>query len=79
MTARAKPEACRGKIRYQTRADAKKARRRIYSARLPGRDGPLSAYLCDVCDYFHLGHLPQVVRRGEVSRDDYTGVRHVRD
>lgn len=36
-------------------------------------DGRLHAYRCDVDpSCFHLGHMPGVIKRGEVSRSEYT-------
>lgn len=69
---------CR-KWKFETRAEAKIARRGIYGRRTPGRDGPLSIYRCVECDFLHLGHLPAAVRAGEVDRDTYREGLHVRD
>lgn len=56
--------AC-SKIRYETRGKATKARRRI--------DRTLRAYLCASCGLWHLGHLPESIRRGERTRADIYG------
>lgn len=49
-----------GKLRYPSRKDARRA-----ASRIP-RDGRLAAYECD--GWWHLGHLPTVVRRGDLER-----------
>lgn len=53
------------KVRYFTRADARKARQQI------GGRG-LRPYVCPLCidRTWHLGHLPGTIRRGERSRSD---------
>lgn len=61
-----------GKRAWQARADAKAF------ARLLGRQGKpgMNAYRCTIeggCGLFHIGHLPGVVRSGEVGRSDYYG------
>lgn len=55
MTARRySPESqCRGKVRYETKAEAKEATRR--TERTLGR---MHAYRCD-CGWFHIGHRPK--------------------
>lgn len=50
-----------GKLRFLTKAAAKKATRRIKS-----RSGRLHAYRCG--EFWHVGHLPGGVKRGEVPR-----------
>lgn len=55
-----------GKLRYLTRAHAKRVARRI-SRR---RGGRLNAYRCG--EFFHIGHLPDGVRHGDLSRDEIT-------
>lgn len=47
--------SCRGKIRHETKTDAKRARRQM---RLQGEAAPgeLEAYRCPHCGYWHLGH-----------------------
>lgn len=56
--------AC-GKLRYLSRAAAKKV-----AKRLPPTDGVrMGAYACG--DYWHVGHVPTAVRRGETSRTEY--------
>ena len=52
-----------GKVRYACRKDA----RRI--ARSKGWHG-MNAYQCG--DYWHLGHPPTALRRGQISRGDLT-------
>jgi hypothetical protein len=56
-----------GKYRFMSRAAAKKARRRM------GNPGGMNAYECPTdTGWWHLGHLPGAVRRGDVGRDDLT-------
>lgn len=58
--------AC-GKYRFWTRKAAKKA-----AGRMNERVGRLHAYRCDVDpSCFHLGHMPGVIKRGEVDRSEY--------
>ena len=52
-----------GKVRYLTRAAAKRQAKRIQ-----GREGRVNAYLCG--DFWHLGHLPKDVIQGIRTRDD---------
>lgn len=52
-----------GKIRYSTKAVAKLAARRIR-----GHDGKVRPYRCG--DFWHLGHQPAALTRGDISRDD---------
>lgn len=60
-----------GKRAYATKAAAKDARRWFQR-----RGGDLlSAYRCEHCSCFHLGHIPDAVRRGDISRGDYYGGR----
>ena len=52
-----------GKVRYVSRKDAKKERRRF-------RGSGMNVYPCPVNrDFFHLGHLPPAVVHGLISRD----------
>ena len=51
-----------GKRSYMNRANAKKAARRI--------DRSLHAYKCKLSGLWHIGHLPDVVRRGHLSREE---------
>lgn len=51
-----------GKIRYLTKGAAKRQARRM-----KGRIGRLNAYRCPA-GFWHLGHLPKAVIRGEISR-----------
>lgn len=60
--------AC-GKYRFWSRKSAKKAAGRMSDQ---DHDGRLHAYRCDVDpSCFHLGHMPGVIKRGEVSRSEY--------
>lgn len=45
----------RAKKRYDTRAEAKRARQRAIAK---FDNDPGDAYRCPQCDYFHLGHYP---------------------
>lgn len=60
---------CRsGKKAFWTKAGA---RALVRVLRAEGDKG-VRAYHCPDCDYFHVGHLPYVVRRGQVAaRDAY--------
>jgi len=51
-----------GKAGWQERAHARAAMRSM-----PKGHG-MSAYLCDGCDLWHIGHLPSVIKRGMASR-----------
>lgn len=53
-----------GKIRYLTRAHAKKTARRLRGP----RRGHLNAYKCGA--FYHLGHLPADVVSGDRARDE---------
>jgi hypothetical protein len=57
--------AC-GKIAYHTRGDADLAR-----SQWPGHDQTIRAYRCRRCCLYHLGHLPEAVRRGAVTIGEY--------
>lgn len=61
-----------GKRMYASRKEAKKARGQIrHKKATVGRDAQgLSAYRCDLCRHWHLGHLPYHVRRGLGGRSD---------
>lgn len=52
--------AC-GKLSYSDKADAKAARRDM-------RDPALNVYRCPESGYWHIGHVPPVVRRGALPR-----------
>lgn len=51
-----------GKWEYASRKQARHARTRYH------QDHTLRAYRCDQCGFFHLGHQPQVVRRGTYDK-----------
>lgn len=59
-----------GKMAYPTKAIAKRRARTMPNDE-PWR-GPISAFRCihDICQLWHLGHLPPQVRNGEQSRMD---------
>lgn len=64
--------ACQGKIRYLDKGAARKARRKMMGA---GKvHGKLSAYVCDFCGFYHLGHMPQSVRNGRFDKSDWRRV-----
>jgi len=53
---------CRSdKVQYPTRKEARHAARH-----LPGEK--LGTYRCPFCGWFHVGHIPQRVRAGEVDK-----------
>ena len=56
-----------GKARWRTRRQAVQAAQRIY----PGQH--MSPYQCG--DFWHLGHLPRIVRSGDLARDDLVSTR----
>lgn len=59
--------AC-GKLRFTSKADAKKALRRM-----KGRTGRMHAYRCGDehgQEFWHLGHVPGDLRHGDASRAD---------
>lgn len=58
-------KSCAQKVRFQTRGEAKKARSHTRGS------GPLSVYPCLFCGFFHLGHLPKEIRRGEVDKREW--------
>ena len=62
-------ETCR-KVQYDTRAQAKAARRKTYATRTE-RDGPLNIYRCTYCGFYHLGHMPPEVRNGTTDKDEW--------
>lgn len=51
-----------GKVQFATRKQARRG------ARFRSLDR-LSVYRCEECAFFHLGHLPDRVRNGEVDKD----------
>lgn len=55
---------CRELGRYGTRAEARSADRAMGGKHR-------RAYYCDQCDYWHLGRLPEQVRRGEVTTAEH--------
>lgn len=59
--------SCRatGKIAFTSRREAKARRRKI-----PGGT-KLNIYRCPACDYLHLGHMPQAVRNGQLTKPDW--------
>lgn len=62
------PEAGRcgatGKRMWSTRRRARTAARRVN----PGEH--MSAYRCDGCGWFHIGHIPRAVVDGVIERSD---------
>jgi hypothetical protein len=57
------PKSCGNKIRYNNRKKAREARRRTPSP------NSLNIYCCPACGWYHIGHMPEDVRRGTVSKD----------
>jgi hypothetical protein len=49
-----------GKVQFASRKQARRGAKY--------RSISLSAYRCEDCDWWHLGHLPQRVRNGEVDK-----------
>lgn len=49
------------KVQYASRKQARAYRRKLGS-------GPVSIYRCPACGWWHMGHLPTRVRRGEVDK-----------
>lgn len=61
------PEPC-GKIRFLRKRDAKRV-----ITRMKGRRGRMHAYPCRVTpEFWHVGHPPKALVRGQISRDDIT-------
>lgn len=66
---RDRERSCGKKVRYDTRAKAKRARKQMRS---DGRAlGKIQAYFCLHCGFFHLGHLPQSVRSGRQDKAEW--------
>lgn len=51
-----------GKRGYMSRSVARRAAQHI--------DKTLRPYLCDLTNYWHLGHLPNSIRQGRRTRDE---------
>lgn len=57
------PEPC-GKIRFLRKRDAKRV-----ITRMKGRRGRMHAYPCRTTEgYWHVGHVPRALTRGDISR-----------
>lgn len=56
-----------GKIRFLTKADAKKT-----ITRMKGRTGRMHPYRCETeaGTFWHIGHVPNAPKAGVVTRDD---------
>lgn len=57
-----------GKLRFLSKADAKKV-----IGRMKGRTGRMHAYRCTDPlgqDFWHIGHVPTDLKRGDATRDD---------
>ena len=52
-----------GKVQFATRKQARRG------AKFRASLGRVSAYKCGQCAFWHLGHLPERVRNGEVDKD----------
>ncbi|MEV6633901.1 hypothetical protein AB0M54_24430 [Actinoplanes sp. NPDC051470] len=57
-------EGC-GKVSFVSRKDARRGARRAVDGERP------RAYRCPTSPYWHLGHLPEDVRRGVIDREEY--------
>lgn len=56
-----------GKIPYLSRKDARRdSHRRVVPAA-----GRMRAYRCENCPYWHVGHLPWLVRKGELTATQF--------
>lgn len=64
-----------GKVRFLTRSRAKKVAKNL-NRRRPGH---LNAYRCG--DFWHIGHLPSSVIKGDVPREELNAApkRHMND
>lgn len=58
-----------GKVQYANRKQARAAAKHLPSQRL-------GVYRCPACDWFHLGHLPQRVRAGDVDKEAWLDSKH---
>lgn len=58
-----------GKRAWSTRKGAKTA---MATYKRQGGDA-MSPYRCDECDCWHMGHLPQAVKDGRITRAEYYG------
>lgn len=59
------PEPC-GKIRFARKSDAKRV-----ITRMKARRGRMHAYPCREFEgFWHIGHPPKALIRGQISRDD---------
>lgn len=50
-----------GKVQFANRKQARRAARAM-------QDSALGVYDCPRCDNWHIGHMPERVRRGEVDK-----------
>ena len=57
-----------GKRGYATKAEARKVARR---RRKEGDERLMAPYVCQECSHIHLGHLPKVIKQGEITRREY--------
>lgn len=64
----ATPVCPTSKKAFVTRSEAHTAAVRIQKQEGGER---MSAYKCRECAYYHTGHLPRAVKRGEITRDEY--------
>ena len=58
---------CGQKVRYWSRKEAKAALRRIKGTGGDTGEGRLQAYICDYCNYFHLGHIARAIKQQRQS------------
>lgn len=60
--------SCTGKVRFSSRKLARAARRQM-QGQGQGREGHISPYMCEHCEFWHLGHLSPSVFRGVIAKD----------
>jgi predicted RNA-binding Zn-ribbon protein involved in translation (DUF1610 family) len=59
-----------GKLAYTKRAEAREHARRLKRSR--SHDGAgVRPYVCPSCGFWHVGHLPPEVMRGELTADEH--------
>lgn len=65
--ARARSSCVSGKITYLTRREARQDSHR----RVGPRAGRMRAYRCGWCRFWHVGHLPPLVREGHLTAEEF--------
>lgn len=56
-----------GKLSYSTRKEARRTSRRLTR----GHNGRMRAYRCTYCRRWHMGHLTDLVRNGQLTQSEY--------